>query len=127
MDTKLKNSKFNPIIKAVVLILTLVFAFLAGTNGLELARKTIYFNNAERLQDSPVFKENVEIINLIFVVQLLDVVLKNNQCCGRYQNRQYQCDNMDILFDSSFLFEESLDLFAVLVEPVNAIKRYEQA
>lgn len=60
MDTKLKNSKFNPIIKAVVLILTLVFAFLAGTNGLELARKTIYFNNAERIQDSPVFKENVE-------------------------------------------------------------------
>lgn len=60
MDTKLKKSKFNPIIKAIILILTLVFAFLAGTNGLELARKTIYFNNAERIQDTPAFKENIE-------------------------------------------------------------------
>ena len=60
MDTKLKNSKLRPIIKAIVLILTLVFAFLAGTNGLELARKTIYFNNAERIQDTPAFKENVQ-------------------------------------------------------------------
>ena len=60
MDTKLKNSKLRPIIKAIILILTLVFAFLAGTNGLELARKTIYFNNAERIQDTPAFKENIE-------------------------------------------------------------------
>ena len=60
MDTKLKKTKLNPIIKAIVLILTLIFAFLAGTNGLELARKTIYFNNAERIQDTPAFKENIE-------------------------------------------------------------------
>ena len=60
MDIKLKNSKFNPIIKAIILILTLVFAFLAGTNGLELARKTIYFNNAVRIQDTPAYKENIE-------------------------------------------------------------------
>ena len=60
MDIKLKNSKFNPIIKAIILILTLVFAFLAGTNGLELARKTIYFNNAEKIQDTPAYKENVQ-------------------------------------------------------------------
>lgn len=61
MDTKLKNSKLRPIIKVIVLILTLIFAFLAGTNALELARKTIYFNsNGERIQDTPVFKENIE-------------------------------------------------------------------
>ena len=60
MDTKLKKTKLNPFIKAIVLILTLIFAFLAGTNGLELARKTIYFNNAERIQDTPAFKENIE-------------------------------------------------------------------
>jgi exodeoxyribonuclease VII small subunit len=60
LDIKLKNSKFNPIIKAIILILTLAFAFLAGTNGLELARKTIYFNNAERIQDTPAYKENIE-------------------------------------------------------------------
>ena len=60
MDTKLKNSKLRPIIKAIVLILTLIFAFLAGTNALNLARKTIYFNNAERIQDTPAYKENVQ-------------------------------------------------------------------
>ena len=60
MDTKLKKTKLNPFIKAIVLILTLIFAFLAGTNGLELARKTIYFNGAERIQDTPAFKENIE-------------------------------------------------------------------
>ena len=68
MDTKLKNSKFNPIIKATILILTLIFAFLAGTNALDLARKTIYFNNAERIQDTPAFKENIEneLMNIIY-------------------------------------------------------------
>lgn len=68
MDTKLKNSKFNPIIKAIILILTLIFAFLAGTNALDLARKTIYFNNAERIQDTPAFKENIEneLMNIIY-------------------------------------------------------------
>ena len=60
MDTKLKNSKFNPIIKAIILILTLVFAFLAGTNALELARKTIYFNNETEIQNTPVYKENIQ-------------------------------------------------------------------
>ena len=60
MDIKLKNSKFNPIIKVVVLILTLVFAFLAGTNALELARKTIYFNNETEIQNTPVYKENIQ-------------------------------------------------------------------
>ncbi len=60
MDTKLKKSKFNPIIKAIILILTLVFAFLAGTNALELARKTIYFNNETEIQNTPVYKENIQ-------------------------------------------------------------------
>lgn len=75
MDTKLKNSKLRPIIKAIVLILTLVFAFLAGTNGLELARKTIYFNNAERIQDTPAYKENVQetLRNLLFRGNIINI------------------------------------------------------
>jgi hypothetical protein len=75
LDIKLKNSKFNPIIKAIILILTLVFAFLAGTNGLELARKTIYFNNADKIQDTPVFKENVQetIRNLMYRGNIVNV------------------------------------------------------
>ena len=70
MDTKLKNSKFRPIIKVVVLLLTLIFAFLAGTNALNLARKTIYFNNAERIQDTPAFKENIEDKILAFLISV---------------------------------------------------------
>ncbi len=61
MDTKLKNSKIQPLIKVIVLILTLVFAFLAGTNGLELARKTIYFNNeTENIRNTPIFIKNIQ-------------------------------------------------------------------
>ncbi len=74
MDTKLKKSKLNPIIKGAILILTLVFAFLTGTNALDLARKTIYFNDAERIQDTPVFKENVEnkILNLAWSCSIVN-------------------------------------------------------
>ena len=61
MDTKLKNSKFNPIIKAIILILTLVFAFLSGTSSLQLIRKTIYFNNETKdFRNTPAFLVNVE-------------------------------------------------------------------
>ena len=61
MDTKLKNFKFNSIIKTVIILLTLVFAFLAGTNAFDLARKTIYYSNeSETIQNTPVFLKNVE-------------------------------------------------------------------
>ena len=61
MDTKLKKSKFNPIIKAIILILTLIFAFLSGTSALNLVRKTFYFNNeTENIRNTPVFIENIQ-------------------------------------------------------------------
>ena len=61
MDTKLKKSKFNPIIKAIILILTLIFAFLSGTSALNLVRKTIYFNNeTENIRNTPIFIKNIQ-------------------------------------------------------------------
>ncbi len=61
MDTKLKKSKFNPIIKGIILILTLVFAFLSGTSALNLVRKTFYFNNeTENIRNTPIFIENIQ-------------------------------------------------------------------
>ncbi|MBO5947324.1 hypothetical protein J6Q66_00635, partial [bacterium] len=61
MDTKLKNSKFNPIIKTIILILTLIFAFLSGTSALDLVRKTFYFNHeTEDIRNTPVFVQNIQ-------------------------------------------------------------------
>ena len=61
MDTKLKKSKFNPLIKGVILILTLIFAFLSGTSALNLVRKTIYFNNeTENIRNTPIFIKNIQ-------------------------------------------------------------------
>ena len=57
----MKKSKFNPIIKAIILILTLIFAFLSGTSALNLVRKTFYFNNeTENIRNTPVFIENIQ-------------------------------------------------------------------
>ena len=61
MDTKLKKSKLNPLIKGVILILTLVFAFLSGTSALNLVRKTFYFNNeTENIRNTPIFIKNIQ-------------------------------------------------------------------
>ncbi len=61
MDTKLKKSKLNPLIKGAILILTLVFAFLSGTSALNLVRKTFYFNNeTENIRNTPIFIKNIQ-------------------------------------------------------------------
>ncbi|MBR3809284.1 MAG: HAMP domain-containing histidine kinase [Clostridia bacterium] len=61
MDTKLKKSKLNPLIKGVILILTLIFAFLSGTSALNLVRKTFYFNNeTENIKNTPIFIKNIQ-------------------------------------------------------------------
>ena len=61
MDTKLKKSKLNPIIKAIILLLTLIFAFISGTSALNLVRKSFYFNNeTENIRNTPVFIENIQ-------------------------------------------------------------------
>ena len=57
----MKKSKFNPIIKGVILILTLIFAFLAGTSTLDLVRKVFYFNNeTENIRNTPIFIKNIQ-------------------------------------------------------------------
>ena len=57
----MKNSKFNPIIKTIILILTLIFAFLSGTSALDLVRKTFYFNHeTEDIRNTPVFVQNIQ-------------------------------------------------------------------
>ena len=57
----MKKSKFNPIIRGIILILTLIFAFLAGTSTLELVRKTFYFNNeTENIRNTPIFIKNIQ-------------------------------------------------------------------
>ena len=61
MDTKLKNSKFKPIIKTIILILTLIFTFQSGICLVQLIRKTIYFNEeCNDLRNTPAFLINVE-------------------------------------------------------------------
>ncbi len=56
----MKSFKLKPVINTIVLFLTLLFAFLAGTSTLELSRKTLLFNyETEDLRKTPVFTENL--------------------------------------------------------------------
>ncbi|MBQ4104695.1 MAG: HAMP domain-containing histidine kinase [Clostridia bacterium] len=119
MDTKLKNSKLRPIIKAIVLILTLVFAFLAGTNGLELARKTIYFNDAERIQDTPAFKENIEneIGNIFYresIVYALSNYYGQNMSFEEFCEKSKLAQNIKEEHESTL--NEALDYFYQITE-----------
>ncbi len=43
MDTKLKKSKYHPLIKLVAVLLTITFAFLTGINALNYLRKAIFY------------------------------------------------------------------------------------
>ncbi len=119
MDTKLKKSKFNPFIKAIVLILTLVFAFLAGTNGLELARKTIYFNGAERIQDTPAFKENIdnEIGNIFYRESIVYALLNYY---GQNMSFEEFCEKsklaQNIKKEHETTLNEALDYFYQITE-----------
>ncbi|MBR2876897.1 MAG: hypothetical protein IKC01_07155, partial [Clostridia bacterium] len=61
MDIKLKSNKINPILKTIIFLLTLVFAFLAGTSSLQLIRQAIYFNyETENFTNTPAFIVNAE-------------------------------------------------------------------
>ena len=43
MDTKLKKSKYHPLIKLVAVLLTIISAFLTGVNALNYLRKAIFY------------------------------------------------------------------------------------
>jgi hypothetical protein len=124
LDTKLKNSKFNPIIKAVVLILTLVFAFLAGTNGLELARKTIYFNNAERIQDTPAYKENIEneLGSILYRRSVVHALMNNY---GQNMTFEEFCENSTLAKDIKAENEEDLKKALDYFDQITEIKKLE--
>ncbi len=124
MDTKLKKYKLNPIIKGVVLILTLIFAFLAGTNGLELARKTIYFNNAERIQDTPAYKENIENeIGNIFYRESIVYALSNYY--GQNMSFEEFCEKSEIAQDIKAANEENLKKALDYFDQITEIKKLE--
>ena len=124
MDTKLKNSKIQPLIKVIILILTLVFAFLAGTNALELARKTIYFNDANRIQDTPAFKENIEneISNILYHESISYVL------SGYYgQNMSFEefCEKSEFAQDIKNANEENLKKALDYFDQITEIKKLE--
>ena len=124
MDTKLKNSKIQPLIKVIILILTLVFAFLAGTNALNLARSTIYFNNAQRIQDTPAFKENIEneISNILYHESISYVL------SGYYgQNMSFEefCEKTEFAQDIKNTNEENLKKALDYFDQITEIKKLE--
>lgn len=124
MDTKLKKTKLNPFIKAIVLILTLIFAFLAGTNALNLARKTIYFNNAEKIQDTPAYKENIENeIGYIFYRESIVYALSNYYA----QNMSFEefCEKSDFAQDIKAANEENLKKALDYFDQITEIKKLE--
>ncbi len=124
MDIKLKNSKLRPIIKAIVLLLTLFFAFLAGTNALNLARKTIYFNNAERIQDTPVFKENIENeLGSILYRQSIVYALMNYY--GQNMRFEEFCENSTLAKNIKIENEENLNKALDYFEQITEIKKLE--
>ena len=56
MDTKLKKSKYNPIVKLVAVLLTIIFAFFTGINALNFIRKgTFYASEDGEFKNTPIF------------------------------------------------------------------------
>ncbi len=56
MDTKLKNSKYHPLIKLVAVLLTITFAFFTGINALSFIRKGIFYASEDgEFKNTPVF------------------------------------------------------------------------
>ena len=56
MDTKLKNSKYHPLIKLVAVLLTIIFAFFTGINALNYLRKSIFYASEDgKFKNTPIF------------------------------------------------------------------------
>ncbi len=56
MDTKLKNSKYHPLIKLVAVLLTIIFAFLTGVSALNFLRKGIFYASEDgEFKNTPIF------------------------------------------------------------------------
>ncbi len=56
MDTKLKNSKYHPLIKLVAVLLTITFAFFTGVNALNFLRKGVFYASEDgEFKNTPIF------------------------------------------------------------------------
>ena len=61
MDTKLKNSKYHPLIKLVAVLLTIVFAFLTGVNALNFLRRGIFYASEDgEFKNTPLFTAEIK-------------------------------------------------------------------
>ncbi len=61
MDTKLKNSKYHPLIKLVAVLLTIIFAFFTGVSTLSYLRKAVYYASTNnQLKNTPVFASEIK-------------------------------------------------------------------
>ena len=56
MDTKLKKSKYHPLIKLVAVLLTIIFAFFTGINALNYLRKSVFYASEDgKFKNTPIF------------------------------------------------------------------------
>ncbi len=56
MATKLKNSKYHPLIKLMAVLLTITFAFFTGINALSFLRKGIFYASEDgEFKNTPLF------------------------------------------------------------------------
>ena len=68
MDTKLKNSKYHPLIKSVAVLLTITFAFFTGVNALSFIRKAVFYaDNTSGFKSTPAFANELKnTVNTIY-------------------------------------------------------------
>ncbi|MBE6800709.1 MAG: hypothetical protein E7529_05845 [Ruminococcaceae bacterium] len=60
MDTKLKNSKYHPLIKLVAVLLTIIFAFFTGVNALSYLRKAVFYaDTTNDIKSTPAFANEI--------------------------------------------------------------------
>ena len=72
MDTKLKNSKYNPIVKLVAVLLTIIFAFFTGINALSFLRKGVFYASEDgEFKNTPVFASEIK-RELLLIEELQD-------------------------------------------------------
>ncbi len=97
MDTKSKNSKYNPFIKFIAIFLTVVFAFLAGINCLNLIRKSIFFANENYdFTSTPAFNEEMDttLWRLKYLKEQVNIY-KANMTFEDFQNSQAAKETID--------------------------------
>ena len=74
MDTKLKNSKYHPLIKLVAVLLTIIFAFFTGINALNFLRKGVFYaSEYGEFKNTPIFASEIK-SEIVLIESLQDEV-----------------------------------------------------